>query len=283
MRFVPTDEQVIAANVRRYRFQARSYVRRHDEIFNTVESDRLRASLKRALAFSTTEASHPHVLDFGCGSGNVTEQLVSLGARVTAADVSPEFLRMVGERFPDEATVHTHRLNGRDLDGIPDGSFDMVTTYSVLHHVPDYLSAVSELCRVLLPGGVLYIDHEAAPNVWAGDDQLEGYRAAVSARELASMRRFLDPSYLRQQARRQLRQVRRRLLRDPRYWEEGDLHVWPDDHIEWERVRTVVERAGLSVMEETDYLLRRARVPSDIYDRYRDATADTRLLIARRG
>lgn len=281
MRSVPTDGQLIAANIRRYRFQARSYARRHDEIFNSVESHRLRTGLGRALALTTTDGS-PHVLDFGCGSGNVTEQLVTLGARVTAADVSPEFLRMIRHRFPDESTVSTLSLNGRDLAEVPDRSFDMVTSYSVLHHVPDYLFAVAELCRVIRPGGVLYIDHEAAPSVWAGDQQLESYRAAISEHELASRRRFVDPAYVRRRIRGLLRQVRRRLLRDPRYWEEGDLHVWPDDHIEWDRVRRAVGEAGLTVVEETDYLVRRARVPAGIHDRYRDLTCDTRLLIARR-
>jgi SAM-dependent methyltransferase len=283
MPLVPTDEQIIAANVRRYRFQARSYTRRHDEIFNVVESDRLRAGLSRALSAVTTDASHPRVLDFGCGSGNVTQQLVGLGAQVTAADVSPEFLRMIRRNFPDQSTVLPLELNGRDLDGIPDASFDMVTAYSVLHHVPDYLLAVSELCRVIRPGGVLYIDHEAAPGVWAGDEQLKAYRAAIQAHELASLGRFLDRSYVRAQIRRVLRQVRRRLLRDPRYWEEGDIHVWPDDHVEWDRVSSVVEEAGLTVLEETDYLVRRARVPAHIFEQFSRLTADTRLLIARRG
>jgi ubiquinone/menaquinone biosynthesis C-methylase UbiE len=280
---VPTDEQIIATSVRRYRLKARSYVRRHDEIFNTVESDRLQTSLGRALALVETGASHPHVLDFGCGSGNVTQKLLTLGARVTAADVSPEFLRMIRQAFPGRSAVRLLRLNGRDLDGIPDGSFDMVTAYSVLHHVPDYLLAVAELCRVIRPGGVLYIDHEAAPSVWVSDEQLEEYRAAIAAHEVASLRRFVDPSYIRKQVRRQLRQLRRRALADPRYWEEGDLHVWPDDHVEWERVSAVVEGAGLTVVEQTDYLVYRAQVPCHIHDRYSGLASDTRLLIARRG
>ena len=96
-------------------------------------------------------------LDIGCGAGNVTQYLVHQGTKVTAADTSENFLKIIDKTF---SGVETILLNGNNLEEIPDSSFDIVTTYSVLHHVPDYLKLVEEMCRVLKKGGVLYIDHE---------------------------------------------------------------------------------------------------------------------------
>ena len=60
----------------------------------------------------------------------------------------------------------------------------MAVTYSVLHHVPDYLRAVNELVRVLKPGGLLYIDHEFTDNHWRPDGVLGEYQALTSYRIL---------------------------------------------------------------------------------------------------
>jgi ubiquinone/menaquinone biosynthesis C-methylase UbiE len=46
------------------------------------------------------------------------------------------------------------------------GSFDLITCYSVLHHLPDYEGALKRLCGFLNRGGVMYLDHEASPYYW---------------------------------------------------------------------------------------------------------------------
>jgi ubiquinone/menaquinone biosynthesis C-methylase UbiE len=39
-----------------------------------------------------------------------------------------------------------------------DSRLDAVFDFGVLHHVPDWRSALSEVCRVLKPGGVFYVE-----------------------------------------------------------------------------------------------------------------------------
>ena len=134
---------------------AKRYDRIHGEIFNDVEQSRLRADVKHAV--DSISSGSLNALDFGCGSGNLTRHLLENGCSVTSADVSQGFLDLVQSRYP---TVDTHRLNGIDLSEIATSTFDIVATYSVLHHVPDYLAAVREMARVCKPGGVLYLDHE---------------------------------------------------------------------------------------------------------------------------
>lgn len=274
-----TDEtSLVERSRRRYRRAHRGYDRAHPEIFNEIEQARLRAALSRAAA----EAPGKRALDFGCGSGNVTAHLVELGMDVTAADVSPEFLRAVERRLG----VQTLRLNGRDLAGVPDGSFDLVAAYSVLHHIPDYLAAVREIGRVVRPGGIVYIDHEANDGFWAPAGcahllRLEWQRRRLERPglwnpERRRWQRYLMPSkYV----------LGVRLLFDPDYLfgREGDIHVWAEDRIEWERVIEALADAGCSVAWREDYLNFNPEYPEDLYTAYSErGCSDMTALAARR-
>ena len=273
------EHELVERSIRRYRRAHRRYAEAHPEIFNDVEQARLRA----ALALATDAAPGARALDFGCGSGNLTALLLDLGMEVTAADVSPEFLREVADRYD----VPTLRLNGRDLSGVPDASFDLVAAYSVLHHIPDYLAAVRELCRVTAPGGIVYLDHEANDGFWAPDGcghlMREEWRERRLRRtglwnpERRRWQRYLMPSkYV----------LGARLLVDPDYLfgREGDIHVWADDRIEWERVIGTLEERGCELIWREDYLNYSPEYPDDLYRSYADrGCSDMTALAARRG
>ena len=250
----------------------------HGEIFNPIEQARLHDSLRRATAEIGSGVAPPLALDYGCGSGNLTHHLVGLGLDVVAADVDDTLLRGVRRRFAGYP-VTTLAVNGRDLASVPDASFDFVGTYSVLHHVPDYLAIVAELVRVLRPGGILYLDHEESDGYWAADGPYRAFLAQVPARPRRRRRAvdLLSPGrwvrFLRNRYRR---------LRDPRYSPEGDIHVWPDDRIEWDRVLATLERLGTEVVFSEDYLVYRPHYPVALYRRSRSSCADMRVLCARR-
>ena len=99
-------------------------------------------------------------LDYGCGSGNLTRHMIDLRLPTVSADVADGFLALIDEKFGATGLSSTLKINGRDLSTVADDTFDFVASYSVLHHVPDYLAIVEEMCRVTKPGGVLYLDHE---------------------------------------------------------------------------------------------------------------------------
>ena len=274
----PDADQLIERSIRRYRRAHSRYERRHPEIFNDVEQARLRAALGRACR----DAPGRRALDFGCGSGNVTAHLLELDMDVTAADLSPEFLRAVERRFG----VPTLPLNGRDLDGVPDGSFDLVAAYSVLHHIPDYLAAVRELVRVTAPGGIVYLDHEANDGFWAPDGCAHLLRMEWQERRLAA------PGFWNPERRRWQRYLMPskyalgvRLLFDPDYLFgiEGDIHVWAEDRIEWDRVVEALQESGCEVAWREDYLNHNPDYPEDLYEAYRDrGCSDMTALAARR-
>ena len=68
--------------------------------------------------------------------------------------------------MPDKLTVINSPIE--DLS-FSQGKFDLITFYSVLHHLPDYPSALRTVCGFLKKGGVMYIDHEASPSYWKSE------------------------------------------------------------------------------------------------------------------
>ncbi len=251
------------------------YESAHGDIFNPVEQRRLRGMLREALEAVQTEAKPVKALDFGCGSGNLTQHLIDLGAATTSADLSEDFLKDIRRKFSGSALSETLQLNGKDLSNVPDACFDLVATYSVLHHVPDYLTIVQEMCRIIKPGGVLYVDHEVTDTYYerppAYTEFLQKARPPVNWRRWFSL--ILDV--------RGYRHLLRRLW-NPRYKREGDIHVWPDDRIEWNKIEDIVAAQGFEIVTKQDYLLYKAIYDPEVYNVFKDRCTDERVLIARR-
>jgi len=68
----------------------------------------------------------------------------------------------------------------------------------------------------------------------------------------------------------------------PRHQPEGDIHVWPDDHIEWPLIREVLAHEGCRIVKEEDYLLYRAGVSLDDYIELAAQCNDMKVLTARK-
>lgn len=275
------EAALVERSIERYRRAHRRYERRHPEIFNAVEQARLGHGLERAREAVRTGAAPPRALDFGCGSGNLTARLLGLGFEVTAGDVSPEFLQTVAGRFAGRP-VTTLPLNGTDLVGVADATFDLVAAYSVLHHVPDYLGVLGELVRVLRPGGVLYLDHEANDEFWGPHGGGHAYREELARLE-RERRALWNPQRHGWQRRLQPMWWALRLRPAWFFGREGDIHVWPEDHIEWHRIEAVLVAHGCEVVHREDYLNFHAGHPPDVWARWRDDGAtDMRALTVRR-
>lgn len=260
----------IARNVRLHDQVATTYDKHHPEIFNPIEQARLEDALARGRAAVRSAGGRTiAALDFGSGSGNLTRLMLGLGMDVTASDVSPHFLRLIEQRFGG-AALRTHQLNGSDLAEFGDASFDFIATYSVLHHVPDYLAAVAELARVCRPGGVIMIDHERSTDYW---QRHAAYQAFEREATLPNPAKFLRPTNYYGKIRR---------LFDPRYTNEGDIHVWQDDHIEWPRIVEVLAQHGCRAVIDETYLNFSASYRPAIYEAHRTTLADMQLMLFRR-
>ncbi len=99
------------------------------------------------------------VLEIGCGRGVGVEILLSLGAEhVTGFDLDPNMIALAEKRletFGDRARVFVGDAEAIDA---PDGCFDAVVDYGVIHHIPQWQKALREIARVLKPGGIFYFE-----------------------------------------------------------------------------------------------------------------------------
>ena len=105
------------------------------------------------------------VLDMGCGGGRHAFSVYRRGADVVALDMSEKDLREVEVMFramelegevPAGASATAVRGNAYALP-FADASFDRVIAAEVLEHLPDDLDAMTELARVLRPGGLIAV------------------------------------------------------------------------------------------------------------------------------
>lgn len=260
-------------NIRVHNRIAKSYERNHGEIYNDIEQGRLREDLKSAVSQINTGNAIKTALDFGCGAGNLTVHLSALGCEIIACDVSDGFLELVGSHTYDTA-VKTVQLNGKDLSNIPDNSVDMVATYSVMHHVPDYLGIVEEFIRVLKVGGVLYIDHERSKDFWLNNKVHKEFEQKMRSTGTTDFKKYFRISNYVSWAIRK--------FVNPRYRSEGDIHVFPDDHIEWDKIAKLLNENSMEIVLQKDYLLYKRIYDYSVYCENRDSIQDTHLLVARK-
>ena len=99
-------------------------------------------------------AAKPHetVLDAGCGSGRVTEELAKQAGRVIAVDASEDMVRKAREKLGERADVRVADLPELDLGG---EQVDAIFSNAVFHWIPDHDRLFARLFATLKPGGRL--------------------------------------------------------------------------------------------------------------------------------
>jgi ubiquinone/menaquinone biosynthesis C-methylase UbiE len=98
-------------------------------------------------------------LDAGCGGGRYTVALANLGAaNVTGIDYGRDSIKDAKRRSKN-ARIDKVNFRHADVLNIPykDNTFDFVFSNGVLHHTTDPFRGIQELCRVLKPGGKVWI------------------------------------------------------------------------------------------------------------------------------
>ncbi len=110
----------------------------------------------RAIVDRITRDGPAHILDWGCGWGQVSVLLHHAGLDVTPFDYrpdEPEGVRPL-ERFPELTAQISH--DPRHLP-FADGQFEAVLSCGVLEHVADPDASLEEIRRVLAPRGTFYV------------------------------------------------------------------------------------------------------------------------------
>ncbi len=122
-----------------------------------AEQDRLRYELEpEILGFADFEsATGKRVLEIGVGMGADFLRWVRAGAHATGVDLTDRAVALTRERVEAEGLVADVRVADAERLPFPDGQFDIVYSWGVLHHTPDPGRALAEAARVLAPGGQL--------------------------------------------------------------------------------------------------------------------------------
>lgn len=108
------------------------------------------------------------ILDYGCGSGEWLLNLIQLGYRhLSSADIEENRASLGRLR---EAGISTHTI--AELDEGPDASFDVIRLEHVLEHLPQPVSSLCRIRRLLAPGGWLVV---TVPSIlpWVGRGDLD--------------------------------------------------------------------------------------------------------------
>jgi ubiquinone/menaquinone biosynthesis C-methylase UbiE len=130
----------------------------HDHPIDLASRRLAVASMKRL------QAHAPIILDVGCSSGFVLEDLrQSLPqAGLIGADYLRGPLEGLAQRMPDMPIM---QFDLRKCP-LPDACVDGVTCLNVLEHIDDHAAALAEIHRILKPGGLAHIEVPAGPALY---------------------------------------------------------------------------------------------------------------------
>ncbi len=232
---------------KRFEFQGN----RFSYIKNVLEQERL-IGLVSELMKMTKRGQKPLVLDLGAGTGNLSLKFIRRGCKVVAADVSQESLKTLKDKANYNDLLEV-MLTSEKLPFL-ENTFDITATYSVLHHIPDYLNTFKEMIRVTKPGGLIFIDFEANENRYFPENHLKKYYSLLNIFQ----------------------------KEDPNRDRDGEIHIWPDDHVEWEEIKKITNDSGCEIVLERDYLMYQPKGGVEIYKKFKDKCDDMKSIIIRK-
>jgi ubiquinone/menaquinone biosynthesis C-methylase UbiE len=92
------------------------------------------------------------ILDVACGTGIMFDNYK--GREIYGVDISQDMLRIAQDKYPEA------KLTKADAENLPfpDNYFSAAITSRFICHIPNYRKVISEISRVVRPGGTIIID-----------------------------------------------------------------------------------------------------------------------------
>jgi ubiquinone/menaquinone biosynthesis C-methylase UbiE len=162
--------------------EARSWFDRRARTYEGGFTARWRDPVQRASLEALDVSASDRLLDVGCGTGAASRAAAEIGASVVGVDLSP---KMISEAVSLAGPRENLTFEVADVEHLPfrDGRFTAVLCSNAFHHYPDPSRAVSEMVRVLAPGGRLAV----------GDATSDAVTARIADRFL----RLFEPGHVR--------------------------------------------------------------------------------------
>ena len=153
----------------------------------SVEWDEMRSSFYNegviaALAARAEVGPGSRVVDVGTGTGFIAAGLAAQAGSVVGVDSSPAMLAVAASNVRVLGLGNVTLVEG-GVEALPlaDGSVDAAVANMVLHHAPDPTAMLTEMARVVRPGGMVAVTDEVAhgyewmrteqADLWLGFDE----------------------------------------------------------------------------------------------------------------
>ena len=110
------------------------------------------------------------LLDLGCGTGALATRYLAEHFQVTGVDLSPKSIEVARREIPTGRFI----VGDMAFVELPDSSFDLVTAFYSLIHVPreEHQAVLDRIACWLRPGGVLIVTMGTSPGVARDPDWL---------------------------------------------------------------------------------------------------------------
>lgn len=130
----------------------------------TFNSEYPHTATLEALVEMAKKRGFNKVLDFGSGIGSVGLFFARNGMEVTLADVSEPLQDYVAWRFKIRGLEL--KLINLNREKLPEDTFDVVTTFDVLEHLPQPADALRSLAASMKVGGLIALNVEATDDIF---------------------------------------------------------------------------------------------------------------------
>ena len=130
-----------------------------ENVFRSEDNEKFAEKLFDRVFSKVDLPPESRFLDAGCGAGFNSFRLARRGFNVTGMDFSPAVLENAERNLEKLGFAGSVTIKEGDLLNLPfaDNTFDGALAYGVLMHIPEVEKAVSELSRVVRPGGYVVV------------------------------------------------------------------------------------------------------------------------------
>lgn len=110
------------------------------------------------------------ILDFGCGTGLLSEKLAEAGAQVVSVDPSTKMIEILANKKISQVQVLACEISPQTIAAEPllSNDFDLVVASSVCTFLPDFRTTLASIASLLKPEGVFvqwdWMSSDANPN-----------------------------------------------------------------------------------------------------------------------
>lgn len=151
MKLPPDFKSVIDANIFVHSELVKKGEYQKSPHFNLENVNKVKCKLTNLIK-TLPSNNKKKMVDFGCGTGFIINQIYDQFYEVHGVDVTKEMMKYV-DLSPGNIILHE---SFAEKTNFPDNNFDFATAYSFMDHLLDYRVFLKEVYRTLKKGGIFY-------------------------------------------------------------------------------------------------------------------------------